>query len=114
MLPNEEKDNALLERGAANDIVRLRWRLKIRENIIRRLVAENERLRNDAACPHVRGTVTQYCSLNFTLTDAEREAIEWAALSFGNKAEELGKRHDLFVRFLRAELTLRVLLARLS
>ena len=28
-------------------------------------------------CPHVRGTVTQHCSLNFTLTDAEREAIEW-------------------------------------
>jgi hypothetical protein len=30
---------------AANDITRLRWRLKIRENIISRLVAENERLR---------------------------------------------------------------------
>lgn len=29
-------------------------------------------------CPHVRGTVTQHCSLNFTLTDAEREAIETA------------------------------------
>ena len=29
------------------------------------------------SCPHVRGTVTQHCSLNFTLTDAEREAIEW-------------------------------------
>jgi hypothetical protein len=28
-------------------------------------------------CPHVRGTVTQYCSLNFTLTDEEREAIEF-------------------------------------
>jgi hypothetical protein len=27
------------------EIVRLRWRLKIRENIIGRLVAENERLR---------------------------------------------------------------------
>ena len=30
------------------------------------------------ACPHVRGTVTQYCALNFTLTDEEREAIERA------------------------------------
>jgi hypothetical protein len=43
---------------------------------------EIERLRNGAAagretvCPHVRGTVTQHCSLNFTLTDEEREAIE--------------------------------------
>jgi hypothetical protein len=41
----DEKNNTLLERGADNDIVRLRWRLKIRENIIARLVAENERLR---------------------------------------------------------------------
>jgi len=77
----DEKDNTLLERGAADDIVRLRWRLQTRENIIARLVAENERLRNGAAtasetvCPHVRGTVTQYCSLNLTLTDEEREAI---------------------------------------
>ena len=37
---------------------------------------EIERLRNGAACPHVRGTVTQHCSLNFTLTDEERVAIE--------------------------------------
>jgi hypothetical protein len=42
---------------------------------------EIERLRNGAVearetvCPHVRGTVTQHCSLNFTLTDEEREAI---------------------------------------
>jgi hypothetical protein len=42
---------------------------------------EIERLRNGAAegretvCQHVRGTVTQHCSLNFTLTDEEREAI---------------------------------------
>jgi len=41
----DEKENASLERGADNDIVRLRWRLKIRENIIARLVVENERLR---------------------------------------------------------------------
>jgi hypothetical protein len=30
----------------------------------------------ETVCPHVRGTVTQHCSLNFTLTDEERVAIE--------------------------------------
>jgi hypothetical protein len=81
----DKKDNTLLERGADNDITRLRWRLKICENTIARLVAENERMRNGAAescetvCPHIRGTVTQHCSLNFTLTDEEREAIEFFA-----------------------------------
>ena len=41
------------------------------------------RLRNGASaacetvCPHVRGTVTQHCSLNLTLTDEEREAVVW-------------------------------------
>jgi hypothetical protein len=39
---------------------------------------EIERLQGGGACPHVRGTVTQHCSLNFTLTETEREAIEWA------------------------------------
>jgi hypothetical protein len=29
----------------------------------------------ETVCPHVRGTVTQHCTLNFTLTDSEREAI---------------------------------------
>ena len=33
-------------------------------------------------CPHVRGTVTQHCTLNFTLTDEEREAIEVAAEAY--------------------------------
>ena len=41
----DEIDNTPLERGASNDIVRLRWRIKIRENIIGRLLAQNERLR---------------------------------------------------------------------
>ena len=47
--------------------------------------AEIERLRNGAVesretvCPHVRGTVTQHCSLNFTLTAEEREAVDFAA-----------------------------------
>jgi ubiquinone biosynthesis protein COQ9 len=63
-----EKDNASLERGAANDIVRLRWRIKIRENVVARLQAENERLRNGAAtiCETVQ------------LTAEERAAIQWA------------------------------------
>jgi hypothetical protein len=61
---------------AATAIETLRWQLTIRENIIGRLVAETGRLRNGATCPHVRGTVTQHCSLNFTLTDEEREAVE--------------------------------------
>ena len=31
-------------------------------------------------CPYVTGTVTRYCTLTpFTLTDAEREAVESAA-----------------------------------
>jgi len=65
----DQKDNTSLERGAANDIVRLRWRLKIRENIVARLVADNQRLRNGAAtgCETV------------TLTEEERAAILAAA-----------------------------------
>jgi hypothetical protein len=39
--------------------------------------------RKPQECPHVRGNTTQYCSLNFTLTDEEREAIEWYA-GYGN------------------------------
>jgi hypothetical protein len=34
---------------------------------------------SDQPCPYVTGTVTRYCTLTpFTLTDAEREAIEMA------------------------------------
>jgi len=57
---------------------------------------EIERLRNglsaacETVCPHVRGTVTQHCSLNFTLTDEEREAVEWyAAFPDGIHADTL-------------------------
>jgi hypothetical protein len=40
---------------------------------------EIERLRK-APCPHVVGTTTQYCSLTpLTLTDEQREAVEWFA-----------------------------------
>ena len=62
----------------------LGWRSKVHANLIARLSAEVERLRDGAVdgcetvCPHVRGTVTQHCSLNFTITDEEREAIAFA------------------------------------
>lgn len=45
---------------------------------IARLQAEIERLRS-RPCPYVTGNVTQYCTLTpLTLTDAEREAVEFA------------------------------------
>jgi hypothetical protein len=59
--------------------------------------AEIERLRNGAVdgcetvCPHVRGTVTQHCSLNFTLTDEEREAIENMLHLIATKREDYGR-----------------------
>jgi len=44
------------------------------------LKALTERLsRTSSTCPHVRGTVTQHCSLNATLTADEREAIVFMA-----------------------------------
>lgn len=57
---------------------------------------EIERLRNGVACPHVRGTVTQYCSLNFTLSAAEREAIEVAAAAYADDC--LGGRFAAILR----------------
>ena len=63
------------------------------QDIMDEAADEIERLRNGAVdtretvCPHVRGTVTQHCSLNFTLTDEEREAVAGAAdLLIGSKA----------------------------
>jgi hypothetical protein len=36
-------------------------------------------------CPYVTGTVTRYCTLTpFTLTDAEREAVEVAAEAYSS------------------------------
>ena len=36
-------------------------------------------------CPYVTGTVTRYCTLTpFTLTDAEREAVETAMNAYGS------------------------------
>jgi hypothetical protein len=56
------------------------------QDLMDEAAAEIERLRNGAACPHDRGTVTQHCSLNFTLTHEERAAIETAAdLFIGSK-----------------------------
>jgi hypothetical protein len=75
--------------------------------------AEIERLRNGAAdaretvCPHVRGTVTQHCSLNFTLTDEERAAIE-DAIETVSEALDLMDGEDSFTTA-----TLRNLLERL-
>jgi len=46
--------------------------------LLREAAGEIERLRSQP-CPYVTGTVTRYCTLTpFTLTDAEREAIEKA------------------------------------
>jgi hypothetical protein len=42
-------------------------------------------------CPYVTGTVTRFCTLTpFTLTDAEREAVEYAAV-VGRVASELDR-----------------------
>ena len=44
--------------------------------------AEIERLRSQP-CPYVTGSVTRYCTLTpLTLTDAEREAIRFAAVVY--------------------------------
>lgn len=38
---------------------------------------------DDSPCPYVTGNVTKYCTLTpFTLTDAEREAVERAKRAF--------------------------------
>ena len=50
---------------------------------IREAADEIDRLRAQP-CPYVTGNVTRYCSLTpFTLTDAEREAVERACCSLG-------------------------------
>ena len=44
-----------------------------------------------AECPYVTGTVTRYCTLTpFTLTEAEREAVEYAAV-VGRVASDLDR-----------------------
>ena len=51
----------------------------VASGLMEEAAAEIERLRNGATCPHVRGTVTQHCSLNLTFTDEERAALHWFA-----------------------------------
>jgi hypothetical protein len=79
-----ENRNTSPDRVASGDIVErirsLRYvHVPVASQVMAEAADEIERLRNGATCPHVRGTVTQYCSLNFTLADEEREAIEIAA-----------------------------------
>jgi len=85
-----ENRNTSLDHVASGDIVeRIRSLRYVHVPVASQLMAEAateiERLRNGAAagcetvCPHVRGSVTQHCSLNFTLADEERAAIEVAA-----------------------------------
>jgi len=82
------------------------------QDLMDEAAAEIERLRNGAACPHVRGTVTQHCSLNFTLTDEERAAVETAMNGY---IAWMDDNVALETRRVQAKLaTLRKLLARLS
>jgi len=84
-----QKSMAMALLKAATEIERLQNELYARSDekrgaayTNRATLSDEEHERNGAVkgcetvCPHVRGTVTQHCSLNFTLTDAEREAIE--------------------------------------
>lgn len=42
-------------------------------------------------CPYITGSVTRYCTLTpFTLTEAEREAVEYAAV-VGRVASDLDR-----------------------
>jgi hypothetical protein len=42
---------------------------------------------DDKPCPYVTGTVTHHCTLTpFTLTDEEREAIQWAVATLDAEA----------------------------
>ena len=86
MSPMSKNRNTSPDRVAHFDIVeRLRSLRLLHVPIVAEYADEAadeiERLRNGAAagcetvCPHVRGTVTQHCSLNFTLTDDERAAV---------------------------------------
>ena len=56
---------------AAAEVERLLWRLKISENIIGRLVAENGRLRNGRGA----GCETVACDETSATTDTDRRSI---------------------------------------
>ena len=70
----DEKDNTPLERGASNDIVRLRWRIKILRSVIKVIVAENLRLRNGgaASCETVAPVA---CDKTLPPEDTDRRSI---------------------------------------
>jgi len=100
--------NTIDRRAYEGDIVsRLRhWRglhLAHGGELFEAAADEIERLRNGAVegcetvCPHVRGTVTQHCELNFTLTDEERAAIE-ASMHGENDATVIATLRSLLER----------------
>ena len=68
-----------------DDIERMRGELLFLRKTVRILAAVQELSDQlpkpviKQECPHVRGTVTQHCSLNFSLTDEERAAVQWFA-----------------------------------
>jgi hypothetical protein len=52
-------------------------------------------------CPYVTGSVTRYCTLTpFTLTDAEREAVQFAAFLYeqGGRADDAATLRGLLER----------------
>ena len=106
MSPMNEKENASLERGAADDIVRLRWRLQICENVVARLLLENERLRTLSTL----ATPSQ-CNVHPRLTDEEREAVERAVDALTGVEDWSA---DVVAKDSQAAATIRNLLARLS
>jgi hypothetical protein len=66
-----------------------------------------------AECPYVTGTVTRYCTLTpLTLTDAEREAIEYAADAYDYKAADAYAHNEDDARYKHIAATLRGLLER--
>jgi hypothetical protein len=76
----------------------------VASGLMEEAAAEIERLRNSTPCPHVRGTVTQHCALNFTLTDEEREAIEcfataeWTSLRWSQVEKNCNTLRSLLAR----------------
>ena len=96
----DEIDNTSLERGASNDITRLRWRLKVLENTIARLMIENVRLRNGraAGCETVACDETS-APANAAMQGRDAKATLWAVdqhcrslLKHGEPSEET-RRH---------------------
>lgn len=97
---------------AAAELERLRWRVKTLESAAKCAAAMlRKRAKSYEKTNEKRGDSNMG---RLTLADEEREAVEWAALWFANKAEEIGPRDDLFQRLFESEVTLRQLLERLA